>query len=100
MKSDLTDLGSKEAEVLRKLLEAQRERIMKKVNDPGLDQLPLDLGGDEQRQLNADRRHWAQRLNELEAEIRGEPERVRRGYDVVAERLEPIGLVYIWPRSG
>ena len=35
----------------------------------------------------------------LRGEIATEPERVRRSYDVVADRLEIVGLVHLWPKS-
>ena len=38
--------------------------------------------------------------DEIETEIDEEPERIRRTYDVTAERLEPIGLAYLWPVTG
>jgi hypothetical protein len=39
-------------------------------------------------------------LLRLESEIRDEPERIRVSYNVHAHRLEPVGLVYLWPPSG
>ena len=33
------------------------------------------------------------------ADIAKEPERVRQGYNVVADRIETIGLVYLWPEG-
>jgi hypothetical protein len=32
-------------------------------------------------------------------DIAQEPDRVRRSYSVVADRLETIGLVYLWPEG-
>jgi hypothetical protein len=29
-----------------------------------------------------------------------EPARVRASYEVRAHRLEPVGIVYLWPASG
>ncbi len=29
-----------------------------------------------------------------------EPERIRALYEVKAQRIEPVGLVYLWPVSG
>jgi hypothetical protein len=40
------------------------------------------------------------RLARLERELREEPERIRQSYEVRAHRLEPVGLVYLWPVSG
>jgi hypothetical protein len=55
---------------------------------------------DEQRQLEANRRYWGKRLEALEHELRSEPERIRQVYDVKATRIEPVGLVYLWPVTG
>lgn len=65
-------------------------------------QLSLDFGdnAEERRQLEANQRYWARRLAMLEEELRTEPERIRAVYEVKATRLEPVGLVYLWPMTG
>jgi len=63
-------------------------------------QLTLDLVPEERREREADRRHWDGRLTRLERELRDEPRRLRESYEVRAHRLEPVGLVYLWPASG
>ena len=51
-------------------------------------------------QARRDRRRWQSKYERLAREIETEPERVRRSYDVVADRLETIvGLVHLWPMS-
>ena len=60
----------------------------------------LDFGDDEKRQLEADRRHQTKRLAELAEEERSEPERIRASYVVKAQRIEPVGIAYLWPVSG
>ena len=45
-------------------------------------------------------RSLATALVRLEKEIRDEPARLRASYDVTAHRLEPVGLVYLWPATG
>src|SRR5262249_32260913 len=47
-----------------------------------------------------ERRHWQARLTRLETEIRDEPARIRASYEAHAHRLEPVGLVYLWPATG
>ena len=83
------------------ILEAQRERIRKQQHKVREDerQLKLSFSKDEQRQLAADQRHWTARLTSLEQELIDEPERVRKTYEVKAQRVEPVGLVYLWPLS-
>ena len=83
---------------LAELLEQQRERIAKASAEFDPNQLLLPgIADDERREREADRRHWQSRLARLESEIRDEPERIRASYDVHAHRLEPVGLVYLWP---
>jgi hypothetical protein len=53
----------------------------------------------EAEQRRRDSRHWKAKLEKLTADIAEEPDRVRRSYSVVADRLETIGLVYLWPEG-
>ena len=86
---------------MTELLEQQRARIAGAAKDFNQDQLSLlDLFPEERREREADRRHWETRLARLERELREEPERIRNSYEVRAHRLEPVGLVYLWPVSG
>lgn len=96
---ELLAVGEQEAEALRKLLVEQRERIAKReaaFDDP---QLSLELDRAEADQARRDRRRWQSKYERLAREIDAEPERVRRSYDVVADRLEIVGLVHLWPKS-
>jgi hypothetical protein len=97
---DLAARGADEADSLAKLLIAQRERITKAVK--GFDPRQLALPGiaeDERQQRERERRRWDQRLHEIERELAEEPDRVRASYAPIARRLEPVGLVYLWPAS-
>ncbi|MBZ9696472.1 DISARM system SNF2-like helicase DrmD [Mesorhizobium sp. CO1-1-9] len=99
-KKDLADIALKESAALAGLLEAQRDRIRKAADTKDSDQFELDLSDPvERRQREADRRHWQRRLDSLERELIEEPRRVAESYEVRAERLEPIGIVYLWPRQ-
>jgi hypothetical protein len=96
----LVAVGEAEARSLKRLLEDQRARIVKADADPDdkqLSFLPDVVAEAEQRRR--DRRHWKAKLERLAADIEREPERVRRGYSVAADRLETIGLVYLWPET-
>jgi hypothetical protein len=97
---DLMRRGDAEARDLARLLEAQRDRIAQA--ERGFDPKQLALPGiddAERRQRERDHRHWRTRLAEIEREIQEEPARVRASYEIRASRLEPIGLVYLWPRT-
>jgi superfamily II DNA or RNA helicase len=92
---------AQEAASLEERLRQQRGRIEKA--DASFDDRQLELAvfpEAERRQLRADRAHWRRRLERIERELEEEPARVRASYEVRARRLEPVGLVYLWPVSG
>ncbi|WFU56825.1 DISARM system SNF2-like helicase DrmD [Bradyrhizobium pachyrhizi] len=96
----LLAVGEAEAKSLRRLLEDQHKRVARadaESDDKQLSLLPELQAEAEQRRR--DRRHWKVKLEKLTTEIEQEPERVRRAYSVVADRLETIGLVYLWPET-
>lgn len=97
---DLGRRGEAEARDLRRLLELRRERITQadRAFDPNQLALPQILEA-ERRQKVREQRHWRDRLAEIEHELEVEPARVRASYDIRAVRLEPIGLVYLWPAT-
>lgn len=98
VEQDLIDRGESEGASLQTLLENQRTRIAREVAQPDDPQLALPGIPDAERaQRRADRRHWEARLQSLDNEIAIEPNRVRDGYRIRAARLEPVGLVYLWP---
>ena len=124
----LKQRGSTEAQALKEVLRDQRKRINatlrqrtrelakldrqaadaeptalipgleEQINVPALDL--AKLSSQERKQLSADQRHWARRLETIEAELSSEPQRIVDSYRVVTHRLEPAGLVYLWPISG
>ncbi len=100
----LEERGLQEAASLEDLLHKQRERIAeadKNFRDvqPYLPNLDPDLDR-EVRQKRADRVHWRHRLKRIEQELVEEPARVLASYEIRARRLEPVGLVYLWPVTG
>ena len=54
--------------------------------------------GDEQRQHQADVSSWHQCLTQFDRYT--EPARGRAFHEVRAQRVEPVGLVYLWPDTG
>lgn len=95
----LSARGKKEAADMAALLAGQRDRIEQTLARSAQLALTFD-DADERRQLEADRRHQHRRLGELEREQQTEPERIRAAYEVRATRVEPVGVVYLWPISG
>lgn len=99
----LRDWGQAEAKAMREILETQRKHITETVakhEKENTRQRLLGFAEDELRQLEANKRYWATRLSSLERELETEPDRVRGVYQVKARRIEPVGLVYLWPVTG
>ena len=97
--------GAAEAKAMREILETQRKHISateKRISKLNPDQLRLDFGEveDELLQLDANKRYWAKRLEELREELKTEPDRIEELYTIKARRVEPVGLVYLWPVTG
>ena len=104
-KKKLTERGIAEAKAMREILETQQKYIAESIakhDKRDARQLRIDFGDqeDELRQLESNRRYWDKRLTALETELRTEPDRIRELYDVKATRIEPVGLVYLWPVTG
>jgi superfamily II DNA or RNA helicase len=97
----LRQRGEREARDLRETLERQRERVREELEktEPRLRQLTLEFDEEEKRQLEADLKSWRMRLTQFDRDLATEPERVREFYEVRARRVEPVGLVYLWPES-
>lgn len=93
---ELTRRAEAEARGLETVL---RQRIARILRERGEDdgQLSLLLDPMEARQRAADRRSWDRAATRLDDELVREPERLRAGSRIHATRLEPIGLVYLWP---
>lgn len=95
----LANRGTKEAAEMKKILEEQQTRIIKCQEESKAVQLSLPFI-EEQRQLDADRRHWEKRLKKIATELISEPARIEAAYKVKAVRVEPVGVIYLWPISG
>jgi len=100
----LVSRGAAEAKAMREILETQRKHLsetIKKFDKLDRDQLKFDFAQeDELEQLDANKRYWVKRLEELREELKTEPDRIEDLYKVKATRVEPVGLVYLWPVTG
>lgn len=97
--------GEAEAKAMREILETQQKHIastVKRIEKLNPQQLRLDFGdeADELLQLDANKRYWAKRLDQIRDEFSTEPVRIQELYSVMARRVEPVGLVYLWPVTG
>ena len=100
-KESLAKRAEAEAKAMREILETQRKHLGDTVakHDRG-EQLVLDFNEEERRQLESNRRYWGKRLLDLDRELKTEPDRIRSLYEVKAIRIEPVGLIYLWPVAG
>ncbi len=98
----LRQRGEREARELHETLLRQRRRVSEELASHEAEpaQFALYLDPEEQRQLEANKRSWRLRLDRFEEDIAREPERIRNFYRVRATRVEPVGLVYLWPETG
>ena len=122
-KAALQERGKSEANALKEVLRTQQKRIEATKKQREREQAKLErqqaekdqaasqqmvipeldvarLTSQERRQLAADQKHWQRRLETIKAELESEPQRIQASYRVVTHRLEPAGLVYLWPTSG
>ena len=97
----LQERGEREARDLQQTLEQQRKRVQDQLDRherDGQQKLAL-FGEEEKRQLEADVRSWHMRLEQFERDLESEPQRIRSFYEVKARRIEPVGLIYLWPET-
>lgn len=94
--------GEREEKDLREILQSQRERVRDELarrEGPESAQLTLGFDEEEKRQLESDMRSWRTRLEQFDRDMGREPQRIREFYEVRAKRIEPVGLVYLWPET-
>ncbi len=92
--------ATEESEALRTILSQQRMAIIREIETRA--QLVLDFTEAEQEQRNQfeqDKRFMEDRLVAIQREIETEPKQIEKLYEVVLHRLEPVGLVVLWPET-
>jgi hypothetical protein len=94
----LTQRGHAEAEALKQILIGQRATIERTLRGQQLD-LFAELSPDEKKQWENDKEHMQTRLASIERELETEPRDIQTLYQVSLQRLEPVGLVYLWPTT-
>ena len=110
-KAKLAERSKAEAVAMKEILETQRSHINSKINEHAKAEkervkdknLKFEFAvedPEEKRQLSANKKFWAKRLELLKDELKTEPDRIRELYEVKATRIEPVGLVYLWPETG
>ena len=104
----LNERAEAESTAMIDILKRQRAHIKesrKAADKRDWAQLRIQFEGDEldneteRRQLEANKKYWEKRLESLEVELKTEPDRIREVYSVKATRIEPVGIVYLWPET-
>ena len=87
---------------MRRIIEDQRKRILARKEEVKRNEAQMTLGFDkmELQQMEEERKDWDKRLTAIGREVDEEPARILKSYEVQAHRVEPIGVVYLWPISG
>jgi hypothetical protein len=97
----LTKRGSIESEEMVRVLEDQRKRVLKQLDDTRAIQIEFAFDDDQERkQFVANRKYWESWLLNVDGDLEREPRRIREFYEVKSSRIEPVGLVYLWPLTG
>jgi hypothetical protein len=91
--------GAKEASDLRAILAAQKAAISKQLTSKQLGFDFAEANKEEQHQFQMDRDHMDRRLKLIDGEMETQPRDLEALYKVVLHRLEPVGLVYLWPAT-
>ena len=94
----LRERGSRESADLERVLEEHRDRVRAELEKGRLESAQLQMWPEEERrQRESDMRAWERRLQTFDRDLGTEPGRIRNFYEVRARRIEPVGLVYLWP---
>ena len=96
----LATRGAREAEQMRQILKRHRAILAERFDAKQGDLFTYEgkaYSERERKQLLDDIEHMKRRYKEMESELESEPQRIRDGYRLVRPRLEPVGLVYLWP---
>ena len=74
--------------------------MLAKVEDPQQAFTFEGFDADEQQQLEDNAKFWRRRLETIPKELVEEPARIQKSYAVRAQRIEPVGIAYLWPVTG
>jgi superfamily II DNA or RNA helicase len=103
----LTKRGEVEAAELLAILQDQKARVSKELAAAQKEApLPMTMALDEdvrrqeeleRRQRLEDIQHWRDWLQNVDGDIQHQPHSIRQSYAVHSHRIEPLGIVYLWP---
>lgn len=92
--------GEEESAALARILENQRAAIDKEIGERKQQVLEFgDKESAEKQQFLRDREFMEQRREDIEQELATEPAELAALYDIAVRRVEPVGLVVLWPET-
>ncbi|MFO0710815.1 MAG: DISARM system SNF2-like helicase DrmD [Sandaracinus sp.] len=98
----LKERGQAESSALLKMLETQRTGIVKRLGQRAQLDLFADAGAegrDAKKQAEDELAYLEGRVRTIEKDIESEPAQIAGLYELQRRRLEPVGLVYLWPET-
>jgi hypothetical protein len=96
----LVQRGAEESEALKTILETQRAAIQTEIDRRlGSSQLLIQFDKREAEQFKKEKEYMDGRLVSIQKEIGREPQQIEALYQVALRRLEPVGLVFLWPET-
>jgi hypothetical protein len=94
----LRERGARESSDLERVLAEHRDRVRAELDKGRQESAQLQMWpAEERRQRESDMRAWERRLDTFNRDLTTEPGRIRDFYEVRARRIEPVGVVYLWP---
>ena len=96
----LNKRADEESKKFMQVLNEQRSRIIKtqRNHDTGYEQLTLGFANQELIQLRSNLNYWGKRLENIEKDLRIEPKKIKRTFEVATSpRVEPAGVIILWP---
>ncbi len=98
----LAQRGADEAKALRAILSGQKAWIEKNLaarKTEGLDLFARKLDKREEEQFRRETDYIAERVGRIDAELEREPAQIEALYRVALRRLEPVGMLVLWPEG-
>ncbi len=94
----LAERGADERRKLERTLREQRKRVEVTLQkEESAIRQPRLFDSQMAREIEAWKRTWKRRIDEFDREIESAPRRVEQLYRVRTRRVEPVGIVYLWP---
>ena len=98
--AQLNERGKIESEGMLKVLQDQKKRVETEYGKQIPSQMMLDFDESEKKQYESNRRYWKRWLETVDKDIEHEPARILDFYKTSSHRIEPLGIVYLWPVTG